>query len=439
MSLLDKYIKRAAQGPLRRLSADIVEKTTSAVETRLENTVSSVFTKALGKTNLSSKVIDELSSRFGDSLKRDLADKYFQTFSTGVQRLVTGSIYDNMLPSNMVDVTSAAAAGSVSRKSNDKRISVNGTKDILQYPSQLGPYYMALNFRSYIRTAPQARATTEFKNSIILPLPKNMSEHFNIGVTGKQLGIVGATADFVQTSAYNPNPDSRAAYQASQAGALSYNLAVAAFQSVFRQAGETTIEALGQYIKAVPNPHMAAIFNGVNLRQFHFTWTFAPRNPEESYEIKKIVNSLRMNALPAFSSTGTSLLQYPNLCFVEMYPWADQPGEELIKFKPALLTDVIVNNSPNGIPSFFAGTNLPTFVQIEITFMEVEYFTADDYGRSAAKGGPDADKVQQFINGVRSLPWAKPVLDLVNEGVEQSNKIIQAGVDATNPKDPPTK
>jgi len=63
-----------------------------------------------------------------------------------------------------------------------------------------------------------------------------------------------------------------------------------------------------------------------------------------------------------------------------MYPWASETGEELIKFKPALLRNVSVNYAPNGVPSFFAGTNLPTFIQIRLEFVETEYFTGEDFG-----------------------------------------------------------
>lgn len=434
MSLLDKYIKRATQGPLRRLSTDIIEKTTSAVETRLENTVSSVFTKALGKTNLSSKVINELSARFGDAVQRELSDKYFQTFSTGVQRLITGSIYDNMLPSNLVDITSAEASDAVDRQLYDSRLSVKGSKEVLQFPNQLGPYYMAMNFRSYKRTAPQLRAETEFKNSVVLPLPKNITEHFHVGVSQTSLGAVGATTDFFQTAGQSNDP---AGYMASQFGALGYTLSTQLFSSVFSKAGAGTLDVLGQFVKAIPNPHMAAIFNGVDMRQFRFTWTFAPRNPEESMELKKIINVLKQNALPAFSSTGTSVLQYPNLCFVDMYPWAAAPGNELIKFKPALLTDVSINYAPNGIPSFFAGTNLPTFVQIDLSFIETEYFTADDFGRAADTEGDGADRIQTFMNYFGNTAIGKSVMSMIEPTMKDTMGPVQVGIDAVNDKDKP--
>ena len=39
-----------------------------------------------------------------------------------------------------------------------------------------------------------------------------------------------------------------------------------------------------------------------------------------------------------------------------------------------------VSYSPTGIPTFFRDTNLPTFIQLAITLVEIEYWTDDDEG-----------------------------------------------------------
>jgi hypothetical protein len=67
----------------------------------------------------------------------------------------------------------------------------------------------------------------------------------------------------------------------------------------------------------------------------------------------------------------------------------------IIGFKHALIENVTINYSPNGIPSFFAGTSLPTFYQVSITLKEIEYFTGEDYGRE--KG---TDKYAELLEPV---------------------------------------
>lgn len=426
MSLLEKYIKRAAQAPLQRLTAE-VQKRAATLEGRLENSINEAFTSALKKTGLSSNIVADLSARFGDTLRRDLSDKFFQVTSSAISRVLPGDIYDGMTP-KFVETTSSAT-GSVNRSKEDKRISVSASKDVMQYPSHLGKYYMALKFRSYVRTAPQARPVAEFKNSIVLPIPQNIQEGFSTIINASNLGAAGAGADFFQALNQKGNNFD----PGSQMGALVYNAAAAVGRSIFKKA-DTLGDVAGQYIKAIPNPHVAAIFNGVNLRQFHFTWTFAPRNPAESQELKRIINTLRQNSLPAFSSTGTAVLQYPFLCFAELHPWAGTPGDELIKFKPAFLTQIVINSSPNGIPSFFAGTDLPTFIKLDLTFLETEYFTSDDYGRTAAVSGDDADKIQQLLNITGIGNKGQEILDAAGlSGVIKNNGTpLENGTDAVN-------
>ena len=82
-----------------------------------------------------------------------------------------------------------------------------------------------------------------------------------------------------------------------------------------------------------------------------------------------------------------------------MQPW-EREGAELIKYKPALLQDVRVNYAPNGIPSFFAGTNLPTFIQIGLTFVETTYFTANDFGREDTG---DGDAISELVTAGTGL------------------------------------
>ena len=71
----------------------------------------------------------------------------------------------------------------------------------------------------------------------------------------------------------------------------------------------------------------------------------------------------------------------------------------IIGFKHALIENVTINYSPNGIPSFFAGTSLPTFYQVSITLKEIEYFTGEDYGRERG-----TDKYDELL---------KPVADYI--------------------------
>lgn len=384
MSLLDQFTKISGQDPLKRL----VDEATKALDKKLENSVTDLFATALKEVGISTTITNELASKFGDSFQQGAADKFFRTATTAIDRVTDSDIASNIFPKYAKTSTSE-----VKRLSNSVvNFSGTNTKAALQFPNQLGKYYAALNFRSYTRTAPQAPAKMEFTDSIFLPIPHNLDESFDIKINTTETGMVGFVADMLQAEdAYQKTGQGGSYFTTggglgSQGIAATYLLGTTLLGGAGLKIGSKNIGVgdvgkgvIGQVAKAVPNPHMAAFFEGVNMRQFSFDWSFAPRNESESAILVEIINKLKIHSLPTFSQAGQAAFTYPDLCVVELHPWAQSEGNELIKYKPALINNVSVSYAPNG-PSFFAGTTLPTFVKLQITFQETEYFTGEDFG-----------------------------------------------------------
>lgn len=401
MGLLDQFTKISGQDPLQRL----VDVASNALQNQLENAVSDLFEKGLKTSNFSSGVANELASRFGDSFKQGAADRYFRTSSTVLERIAEGDIFDNIFP-RFAETTSTQ----VNRMTN-KVNQLSGTADsgILQYPSHIGKYFMALKFRTYTRTAPQAPATLNFNNAVVLPIPRGLEENFNMRINTAETGMLGLALDLIQ-----------AEEAANRTGAKDFNLGevageqgyAAGYMFLTRLLDDTKKNVAGQVMKAVPNPHLATFFSGIEMRSYKFEWTFAPRNKAESLTLMEIIKQLKRNALPTFSTTGQAALTYPDLCFVELYPWANDKANELMLFKPALLKEVSVNYSPNGIPSFFADSNLPTFINIRLDFAETEYFTGEDYGAERRTDG--LEKVKDVIDNITDF-----LTDTNNDGAIQ--------------------
>lgn len=381
MSLLGKYTKSVNLDPVKR----IAENKLSILERKLENTVTDLFSDTLTKAGLSSTTSHQLASSLGDSIKKDLADKYFNRLSDEISRVTSKDICDGITPNY-----APTASGQV-RKIEAKVNEVSGvdTNKILQYPSQLGKYYMSMKFREYVRPAPQVAPVMKFSNAISLPLPRSLGENFNINVTEKSLGALGGVADMIQTTTSGAGSD----YSPTEAAI--FNMATSMLEGL----SDGVASNLYAYMGAVPNPHLAAMFQGVSLRQHQFEWTFAPRNPQESAVLQNIILRLKQNSLPVISAMGTPVFQYPLMCQIEMQPWAGEDAD-LITFKPALLESIRVNYSPNGIPSYFAGTMLPTFIQISLSFIETTYFTSNDFGESDATKQQNA-KLKQGIDAFK--------------------------------------
>ena len=381
--------KKDVGGLLNRM----VDKVVNKIEDKLENAVEDLFAKALKKIGLSDKIASEISARFGDALTVGLEDKYFQTFTSEMKRASCADIANNFNPTNGNIVGASAAAetyvDAIKRASNKVDLGL----PTLQFPDHISDnYYMAFKFAQYKRPAPEAGASLNFVQAFALPLPKGIRESFEIGVSGDDVGMAGGMTDALQ-KAMGQQDTARGTAIRKSAIAMAYGKMV----QMTGGFGST----LSQITGAVPNPHVQALFTGVPLREHRFEWTFAPRNEHESRQLMVLLKALKAYSLPSYSSLGTAALAYPFLC-QPVLKIKTLPDDDLIMFSPSLIKSVELNYSPQGIPAFFEGTNLPAFIEVSINMLETEMHTSNRYGRDggdnlAAMADKLIDTLQQGL------------------------------------------
>lgn len=378
---LDKFVK-SRKGIADRL----IDEFSNKLEDKFENSVEDLFGKSLKKIGLSNKISNELSSRFGDSLKSGLSDKYFESFTSEMNRATPEEIENNFSPVATARDSAQTYVDSIQRASN--RVAFEGLPT-LQFPNHIGKYYMSMKFKQYQRPAPEVAGSLEFKQAFALPIPRSLRESFDINVGQETQGVAGGIADVAQKylASGGGAEDKKDAAQGALAVAYS-GLVTAAEGGTFGGA----VSALGQAIGAVPNPHVQALFSGVNLRTHRFDWVFAPRNREESETLQVLLKALKAYSLPSYSSLGTAVLAYPFLCQVTLHP----QGDNLIQFAPCLIQNVEINYAPQGLPAFHAGSEFPALVEVGITMMETEIHTSNRYGRS---GGDRIEEMWDTLTG----------------------------------------
>jgi hypothetical protein len=110
-----------------------------------------------------------------------------------------------------------------------------------------------------------------------------------------------------------------------------------------------------------------------------------------------IVQEIKKNSLPAYSTQGTAALMYPPMVELKLMPW-NQTNEDFIRFKKCLIKNVSVNYAPAGLPSFFRNTRDPTMIQLELQFLETEIQTARDYGLQAGERPDGLEKLKDFAD-----------------------------------------
>lgn len=350
----------------------MVDSVVNKVEQKLENAVEDAFAKGLKKIGLSNGVASQLSARFNDAFSVGKADDFFKS-STAEQNRVSKQEIENNLLAGLSETTLDAV-----QKINTNDIT---TSPVMQFPDQRGEYYMKLKFISYDRPSPQTVAKFKHFRTIILPVPRDLKETFDLNIDGKPQGFGGGVADIATDLARGAGDRVKG-----QLFALAYS-------KLIQMTGDTG-DTLGQLVGAVPNPHLQAIFSGVELRNHTFQWTFAPRNPQESRNLKAIIHEIKKNSLPSYSASGTAALTYPAMVEISIMPW----GDNLIKFKRCLIKNVSVNYAPSGLPSFFQGTREPTMIQIELQFLETEIQTARDYGLAPGERPDGLENIKDLLD-----------------------------------------
>lgn len=379
MSLFDRFSKSVSN-----VINDEIDGVTSKINDKIDNTVNGLFSKALKGVGIGGKLGRALEAEFASSLQNARADKFFGTMSSMSERAAVVDICNAMTPK----FAETAFKASERLKGQNEG---GEASNVYQFPQQVMAYYTKLEFKQYFRPAPQSLPQTITKHTVILPLPKDLEESLGVRLSQDDAGMAANITDalFRITGGTSSTADETSALIQ---------------QAAARKLNDLSKGQAGQIAGAIPNPYVTLMFNGVDLRTFTFTWKFAPRNVTESKMLKAILQLIKGSALPTFSGQNTGVLQYPMLCKMTLMAqdksWnGTEIGKEgshpIIGFKHALIENVTINYSPNGIPSFFAGTSLPTFYQVSMTLKEIEYFTGEDYGRE-----PGTDKYKDLLEPV---------------------------------------
>jgi hypothetical protein len=221
--------------------------------------------------------------------------------------------------------------------------------------------------------------------SIALPLPANLTTATSLDYSNVSLGALGGEAlaslqrlkniyegggDLVQGLRGEVSGLAREMFKSGDS---------ALRQTVVRRAVASAVPTLGSAIDIMtgttPNPHVAVTFNNVKFRSFSYSWKFSPNSAKDSDKLTRIIAKIHECALPR-KGDSRLLLTYPHQCKLRFSP---EVLNDLFRFKPCVIDAVNVNYAPNGVPSFFAGTKLPTDIELAITFQEIQIRTSEDY------------------------------------------------------------
>jgi hypothetical protein len=376
--------------PLEKMAKNEV----NSLINKAENALLGAVSDSLGRLGLSSKSKSSILASLGDSILSGIASEFFGGFSGEVNRLAKRDIIKNT-------GWTSAGGGDANVDGLDNSAGSNTNIALLQFPADLDKYYVSFEFKDYKRPTPGEPVKPTIISAISLPLPRDLLEEHGISYNTSSLGIVGSVADSFSPGTTTPGGGIAAAgiYAAESA------------TGIFGSFGDDLKVVLQQYIGMASNPNLSVAFQSPKLRSHKFSWTFAPNNEKESKAIRDIIKEFKKNALPNFTSDTTAVLTYPKMCQIVLYPWGiDTEENYLYVFKTCMIESVSVNYAPDAL--VFFNNDAPGFVSLTVNLIEIEYFTADNFGQSrnsvAKEGLATAEEnTKQMFKQVTTLD-AKP-------------------------------
>lgn len=257
------------------------------------------------------------------------------------------------------------------------RAQAAGNGPALRYPADIegAPYHTLLRFQQFRRSEPTERPQEFPMGSIVLPLPAELIENYNITYGQPALGTMGLA---IKDLGDAPAGDVQASYEAIKARSQDPKFATDAIVNTTQQ----VLGALSQSMEAAValvagnalNPHMRAVFESIPLRLFSFTWKIAPRTPDEGRAIRQIVNKIRYHSLPS-DNLGGLRLSFPDELYID---FIGKHADFLPKIRKCVVVSVQFNHARNGTPTFFHdGT--PTHMELALQIQEVNQITRESF------------------------------------------------------------
>ena len=240
--------------------------------------------------------------------------------------------------------------------------------------------------------------------TILLPVPESVTDSNGVTWGEDTLNGLAATALGIANDIITANSVNDAVQAGGDRGSdavkqlVNDKGSISAINSIFASAavnalgGTTSPEGiLARQTGSILNPNMELLFGGVQLRTFSFDFDFAPRDPRESNEIKKIIRALKVSMNAKNGSTSVDdpesglFIKSPDI-FQLTYKTGSKNHEFLHKFKPMALLNMAVNYTGAGTYATYDNT-APIHMKMNLTLQELNPIYSEDYETEEGKEG----------------------------------------------------
>ena len=136
---------------------------------------------------------------------------------------------------------------------------------------------------------------------------------------------------------------------------------------------------INKFFSQADNPYLEVLFDKMNLRNFSYTFTLAPKNTDERDDIQRIIQLFRFHMSPEVISENNRFLRLPSEFDIHyMYQHKSGQASEndyYNKIATCVMTGCDVDYTPDGVNSFDDGS--PTKMTMTLAFTELEMLTKE--------------------------------------------------------------
>lgn len=256
----------------------------------------------------------------------------------------------------------------------------NSKVSTLQYPAELPKIYSKIDFFEY-RRASDTNAERRQTASVILPVPERFLDSQNISISDREFGYTGFVASLVSRGATLGGSINELSGKFESAGkSFIQDPAQAIATMLALVPGSTDTQLLArQYAGTIPNPHVSAVFNGVDLKEFNFNFRLSPRSQQEADTINRIINVFRARTHPNPGTVAGAIysLDYPDLAKMTI---VGAKGLTSVNF--SFISRFNVSYSSGSNMAFYKDGQ-PIEIALDFNMKEIDIRTRENYDGSS--------------------------------------------------------
>lgn len=302
----------------------------------------------------------------------------------------------------------------------------DGKFNVMTFPSNLGTsenrHFLSIAAIDKSRSRDSTKESeTVMRNFYNFPLPTNITNSLTAtwdsfaveAVFGGKLALdagsaiqraglngAGGGSDFIRQTIERSVGTAKqllggdfSALQSAAGGAVDFGIGLG-LRSL-ANAGPTTRALVGNTGLSTRN-YAAQFFDGMQLREFGFSWDLYPKSYQESLELKRMEKSLKSDMSPSTSGANQFIIKFPTQ-FLLLFNTITTNGNVientyLPKIRPCVMTGVSFQFNSNGVNSFHylekskEGEGAPPLsVAISMQFRETQFLYSEDFADGSVR------------------------------------------------------